>query len=273
MAASTRYYWRVEVWDKDGKPYPASDVSWWETGLLKEPWKAQWIGYEDPEHRAVRKSGATWITNADGMAKNGADTQHDFRFKFQLNGPVKHADLFVTGEDSAAAWVNGKQVLEAVPLPPWKQAPWKTYLLKDVTANVRSGENLLAVGVTLYGTPSPTGMVAPETNQTPMSACLYVEMTDGSVVVFASNKEWKARLDADQGWYDPKYDDARLVECGRLRTTQDTNEREHVGKSVAHRAGETASPQLRSQRAHYLCAPLCNRLRRLSRADQRRAGR
>ena len=68
LAASTRYYWRVEAWDKDGKPYPASDVSWWETGLLKESWKAQWIGYEDPEHRAVRKSGATWITNADSAA-------------------------------------------------------------------------------------------------------------------------------------------------------------------------------------------------------------
>ena len=66
LKASTRYYWRVEVWDKDGKPYPASDVSWWETGLLKESWKAQWIGYEDPEHRAVRGSGATWITNASG---------------------------------------------------------------------------------------------------------------------------------------------------------------------------------------------------------------
>ena len=160
LAASTRYYWRVEAWDKDGKPYPASDVSWWETGLLKETWKAQWIGYEDPEHRAVRKSGATWITNADGAAesaKNSADTQHDFRFKFQLNGPVKRADLFVTGEDSAAAWVNGKQVLETVPLPPWKQAPWKTYLLKDVTSDVRSGDNLLAVGVTLYGTPSANG--------------------------------------------------------------------------------------------------------------------
>src|ERR1700677_4902476 len=63
LAASTRYYWRVQLWNKEGKPYPASDVSWWETGLLKETWTAQWIGYEDPEHRAVRKSGATWITN------------------------------------------------------------------------------------------------------------------------------------------------------------------------------------------------------------------
>jgi alpha-L-rhamnosidase len=41
LVASRRYYWRVEVWDKDGKPYPASDVTWWETGLLKESWKAQ----------------------------------------------------------------------------------------------------------------------------------------------------------------------------------------------------------------------------------------
>jgi alpha-L-rhamnosidase len=47
LAPSTRYYWRVEVWDKDGNPYPASDVNWWETGLLREGWKAQWIGYED----------------------------------------------------------------------------------------------------------------------------------------------------------------------------------------------------------------------------------
>ena len=51
-------------------PTRASDVSWWETGLLKESWKAQWIGYEDPEHRAVRKSGAMWITNTGSASPN-----------------------------------------------------------------------------------------------------------------------------------------------------------------------------------------------------------
>jgi alpha-L-rhamnosidase len=154
LAASTRYYWKVEVWDKDGKPYPASDVSWWETGLRQERWKARWIGYEDPEHRAVRKSGAQWITNvaiANSKApQQGADTQHDFRLRFNLPAAVKHADLFVTGKDSAAAWINGKQVLETLPLPPWKQAPWKSYLRKDVVSDLKAGENLLAVGVTLY---------------------------------------------------------------------------------------------------------------------------
>jgi alpha-L-rhamnosidase len=212
LTAATRYYWRVELWDKDGKPYPASDVSWWETGLLKENWKAQWIGYEDAEHRAVRESGAKWITNADNSTdsadQGSGDTQHDFRFRFRLTGPVKHADLFVTGKDSAAAWVNGKQVLETVPLPPWKQAPWKTYLRQDVTSELRAGENLLAVGVTLYGTPAANGMGASETNRTPMSACLYVEMMDGSAMVWASNKEWKAALNAKQSWYEPEFDDS-----------------------------------------------------------------
>ena len=208
LAASKRYYWRVEVWDKDGNPYPASDVSWWETGLLKDKWTAQWIGYEDTEHRAVRKSGAEWITNAgsekdktpDKAPQGDADTQHDFRFKFQLAASVRRAKLFVTGKDTAAAWVNGKQVLAAVPLPPWKQAPWKTYLSHDVTFDLQAGENMLAVGVTLYGTPSANGMETSDVVHTAMNACLYVEMADGSTMVFASGKEWMAALNAAPGW-------------------------------------------------------------------------
>src|SRR5262249_16955239 len=31
LGASRRYYWRVRVWDKDGKPYPPSAPSWCET--------------------------------------------------------------------------------------------------------------------------------------------------------------------------------------------------------------------------------------------------
>ncbi len=83
------------------------------------------------------------LRNSDKGAKGG-DTQHDFRLRFSLARQVKHADLFVTGKDTAAAWVNGKQVLQAQPLPPWKQAPWKTYLKQDVTTDLHTGDNLLA---------------------------------------------------------------------------------------------------------------------------------
>ncbi len=77
-----RYYWQVEFWNKDGKAYPASDVTWWETGLMSSGWTAKWIGYEVEEHRRIRESGAKWITNVgDENYKGKGETRHDFRLE------------------------------------------------------------------------------------------------------------------------------------------------------------------------------------------------
>jgi len=68
LAPSTRYFWRVKVWDSDGKLYPESEISWWETGLLtQDGWHAAtaWIAYETPEEAAVRKAPAKWIASPD----------------------------------------------------------------------------------------------------------------------------------------------------------------------------------------------------------------
>src|SRR5581483_1777117 len=74
-----RYYWRVTAWDKEGAAYPASATTWWETGLMHDGWQAKWIGYELPEYRAIRESGASWITNAKQENFNApGDTHHDF---------------------------------------------------------------------------------------------------------------------------------------------------------------------------------------------------
>jgi len=85
---------------------------------------------------------------------------------------------------------------------------WKTYLSRDVTSDLRTGDNLLAIGITLYGTPAANGMGPSTLSRTPMSASLYLEMMDGSTMVVASSTEWKAALDAKQNWYTPEYDDA-----------------------------------------------------------------
>src|ERR1700733_4641271 len=119
LSPETRYYWRVQAWDMDGAAYPLSDVNWWETGLLDQAnWKAQWIGYEDAEQKSVRQAQAAWITNPriPGDAGKG-QTRHDFRLTFDVPGPVKRAVLYVTGEDTAAAWIDGRQVMEAQAQP------------------------------------------------------------------------------------------------------------------------------------------------------------
>ena len=97
LAAEKRYFWQVKVWGKDGKVYPTSAVSWWETGLLNSGgWRGNWIGYEEEEHRRLRKANAEWVTNpGEGPYKPTGDTHHNFRYPFEIAKPVKRADLFV----------------------------------------------------------------------------------------------------------------------------------------------------------------------------------
>jgi alpha-L-rhamnosidase len=199
LRPSQAYYWRVKAWDKDGKSYPASDVTWWETGLMNAAgWRGEWIGFEEQEERRIRESGAAWITNQGGAGSKGGETQHDFRYAFTVAGPVLRAHLYVTGKDTASAWVNGKLILTGEPMPPWKQTPWKSYKEIDVISDLHPGKNLLAVEATLF---------APGTDGAPMSACLYVEMSDGSVTLIRSNEDWKAMLDAPKGWNEPAFSD------------------------------------------------------------------
>ncbi len=209
LLPSHRYFWRVQVWDKDGKAYPLSDVSWWETGLLEAGnWKAKWIGHESDELQSLRTSGASWITNArvQNFAANG-DTHHDFRFRFAPAKAVARADLYTTGEDATSAWVNGKQVREAQTLPKWKQTPWGTYEVKDVTADLRQGANIVAVEVTHFNV-SSRQMGAADT-QTPMSMCLYLVYSDGTTELLSSaSAGWKASFNAEGNWYASEFNDA-----------------------------------------------------------------
>jgi len=140
LEPSHRYFWWIAAWDRNGKAYPVSDTSWWETGLMEPTnWKAVWIGHEPAELHSLRESHAAWISNAKvpGYATRG-DTHHDFRFQFSLSKPVERADLYTTGEDATSAWVNGKQVRVAEALPKWKQMPWGTYEKQEVTAELRA---------------------------------------------------------------------------------------------------------------------------------------
>ena len=213
LIPSKRYFWRVLVWGLHGKPYPPSDVSWWETGLRRqENWNAKWIGYEEPEHKYVRESGALWITNSDTEAPKGAaKTAHDFRLHFEVVKAVRRATLYVTGQHSASAWINGKQILRAEPLPSWKNLPWRTYTVNDISKALKAGGNVLAIEVLRYSDPHDTS-----TSQTPMSAVVYLEAEDGSVDLFKTGGwGWRGALNARGDWHAASFDDSSWKEAIR----------------------------------------------------------
>ena len=101
LAPSTRYFWRVKVWDAAGKPYPESEIGWWETGLLtQDAWRAGWIGYETAEEAAVRNAPAMWIASPDAKAlaaEKGAEQHFAYRTMVTLDKPVRHATLVRDG--------------------------------------------------------------------------------------------------------------------------------------------------------------------------------
>lgn len=198
-----RYYWRVQSWDMQGKAYPASDASWWETGLLDQSnWTGKWIGYEDAEQVSLRAAHAQWVTNPSiSVGQEKGPTRHDFRLRFEVSSGVKRAVLYVTGEDTVTAWISGVRVLKPETQPAWGRTPWKTYTKVTMTKELHPGENLLAIEVTRFS--------GGNQGQTPMNAVLYMEMADGSTKVIKTGEpEWKAQFNASGSWYIANYDDA-----------------------------------------------------------------
>jgi alpha-L-rhamnosidase len=209
LQPSTRYYWRVALWDAESKPYPATTPSWWETGLMnQDAWKADWIGYETPEEATVRHAPAEWIANPDAKTPavgNGPEQRFDYRTNITLAKPVRFAALFATGQDTVSAWINGAQVLTEDPLPPYKQMPWKKFVRTEATKNLSAGANTIAIE-TLHYVVNPNGMATDDAP--PLIATLVVEYEDGSWTSFPSNRDWKTVYQAAAGWQGKNFDDS-----------------------------------------------------------------
>jgi alpha-L-rhamnosidase len=211
LKPSTRYYWFLTVWGADGKPYPSNEVrgndaAWFETGLMtQDAWKARWIGYETSEEAAVRHADAKWIASPDAQAVIAEKTlpaKFEYRVAIRIDKPVKAATLYVTAQDTVAAWINGTQVLEPSPFPAWHQMPWKKFVRADLTGKLAQGDNTLALESVMYvvrrnGTDAP-----------PLIATVFVQYADGTTATFASDAGWKSAIHAADGWQQKAFDDS-----------------------------------------------------------------
>ncbi|MGA7339677.1 MAG: family 78 glycoside hydrolase catalytic domain [Terracidiphilus sp.] len=214
LKPSTRYCWHVKVWDADGNAYRPMPIDWWETGLMtQDAWNpparpAVWIGYETPEESTVRSAPAAWIANPDSnalAAERGAAQFFAYRATVTLSRPVRFAALYATAQDTVSAWIDGAPALEASPLPPWKQLPWKKFVRAEVTQKLTAGANTLAIEAVHYEV-NPNGMVVDD--EPPMIATLVVEYTDGTWASFSSGPDWKTAIHPAPGWQSSAFDDS-----------------------------------------------------------------
>jgi hypothetical protein len=125
LKSSQQVFWKVRVWDADGKASAWSPAATWTMGLLDPAdWKAQWI---------------TSPTNALGAL---------FRREFTVKRGLRRAIVHVCGLGQYELSANGKKIGDNLLAPGWSQYK-KTCLYDtlDLTSQLHRGQN--AVGIVL----------------------------------------------------------------------------------------------------------------------------
>lgn len=166
----TRYYFRVTVTSDAGET-AVSDVHFFETAKLDDPWNGVWLGVDD------------------------GDTHPEFRKAFQTGKPVKRARLYICGLGLFEASLNGKRVGDDQ-LAPFinDYDSYFQYCTYDVTALLKE-ENELSVLLGDGWYRGHFGLGEPTHYERPLAllAQLRIEYADGSVETVATDGSWQYR--------------------------------------------------------------------------------
>jgi len=215
-------YWRVRIWDANGRVSAWSATSNFTVGLLEpSDWSARWI--EDPEY--------TYQT--DGVP----NPLPVFATSFSLNRDVASAMLYATGLGQYSATLNGSPIGDAVLEPGqtsyWAEMAYRTY---DVTDLVTRSGNVLGMevgsGVLQQADTTSIGryMFQPENNEvlgTPkVRAQLELTFTDGSKQTIATDESWMARSGPTvfSSWWAGEDYDARIMRTGWTASADSLND-------------------------------------------------
>lgn len=182
----TRYFWRVWCRGENGKEV-RSEIAFFETAKLDEPWEAKWIT-------------ADFIDSALKFAQKEQDALAApyLRRTFSLKKPVESARLAICGLGYFEAYVNGKKVGDDVlSTPPTQYDLLSFYRVFDVTRQLKTGENALAavLGNGFYNcfTDDPwDSSHAPWRGWPRMIGELHIAYTDGTAALIPTDGGWKS---------------------------------------------------------------------------------
>ncbi len=181
LVSRARCWWKVRVWNEDGRVTGWSPVSFWEMGLLYgKDWDAKWI-------------------SAPAVEPNVLDVQPSpfFRREFTIDKPIVQARAYICGLGYYELYLNGAKVGDHVLDPAFTRYDRRAlYVTYDITSQLKQGDN--AAGVVLgngwYN--MHTRAVwdfdkAPWRNRPTMLCRVEVLFADGTGQVIASGPEWK----------------------------------------------------------------------------------
>jgi alpha-L-rhamnosidase len=216
----TKYYWRVTVWDKNGKQSLTPAIASFETGMMdSKNWKGAWIS--DVNNVALKPAG-------------------QFRRIFEAGKKIRSARAYIAVAGLYELYINGDRIGNHRLDPMYTRFDRRTlYVTHDVTAQLQQGKN--AIGILLgNGWYNHQSTAVWYFHQAPWRArpafCLDLRITydDGTVETIGSGKEWKTALSPVifNSIYTAEHYDARLEQPGWNTVSFDDSK----WKAVVYRA-------------------------------------
>lgn len=205
-------FWKVRVWDQDGRESEWSPPARWTMGLLKPAdWQAKWIGFdgdpdaEDPRARQlkelIRLKNSPWIWT--GGAKAGDQPAGPAYFRKSIELPagrkIAQAVFIIAADDSFTLNINGHDAGQG--------SNWKTPKAVEVTGRLQPGKNALAIQVVNGGDkPTPAGLMGR----------LAVLFETGEPLVVPVDASWKSSRTASGNWKAADFDDSAWTESAAI---------------------------------------------------------
>lgn len=206
----TKYFWKVEVWDKYGNK-TSSDIASFETGMLEmHNWRGSWI--------------------SDGRDMDYKPAPY-FRKEFVVNKSIYSARAYIAVAGLYELYMNGQKVGNHRLDPMYTRFDRRNlYVTYDVTKLIQEGKN--AIGVLLgngwYNHQSIAVWDfhhAPWRNRPAFCMDLHIMYADGTKDIICTDRDWRTReggllfnsiytgehYDAQaelDGWNLPGYDDS-----------------------------------------------------------------
>ncbi|MDH4239767.1 MAG: glycoside hydrolase family 78 protein [Phycisphaerae bacterium] len=205
-------YWKVRVWDKDGKASAWSEPAFWTMGLLEpKDRQAEWIGYdapappsyrEKPETDLLNFEGCRWVWYPEGEPHQSAPIgMRYFRRNIVIGADqkIKLARFKLVMDNEGTLFVNSQEVQ--------KFSGSKTPYTFDITEKLIAGINCFSIAAENQGDkPNPAGLAGK----------LLIEFESGDAVAILIDHFWKVSNTEQDGWKSPDFDDSAWADAKEM---------------------------------------------------------
>ncbi len=191
LKSQQRVFWKIRIWDQDGKVGPWSQNGLWEMALLEpDDWaSSQWIGHAGDS----RKSDFSSRLKLNNKKEFKSHPSPLMRKEVVLDKPIASARAYVSGIGYFELFINGNKVGENLLDPGQTNYKKHTlYVTHDITKYLSTGSNALGfwLGNGFYGQ-SLAFNPAFQYGKPSVRARFVVNYQDGSQTEFTTTTDWK----------------------------------------------------------------------------------